>query len=101
MAILNVMENVVKDVISKHKHQLHLTCDCDRCLDDIMAISLNELPPRYIVNEAHRPLVRAVHEADSQGAMNILMIVAQAATLVSEKPRCNSEKAVGEEIKND
>lgn len=97
MAIRNVMENVVKDVIAKHQHQLHLTCDCKRCLDDIMAISLNKLPPRYIVNEEHQPLVRALHEADSQGAMNVLMIVAEAATLVSKNPRCGSEKAVSGE----
>lgn len=88
MAIRNVMENVVKGVISKHKHQLHLNCDCDRCLDDITAISLNKLPPRYIVNEEHNPYVRAMHEADSQGVMNILMIVAQSATIVSNNPRC-------------
>lgn len=94
MAIQNVMENVVKDVIMKHKHQLHLNCSCDRCLEDIMAMSLNKLPPRYIVNEKHQPFVRAMHEADSQGAMNILMIVAQSATVVSNSPRCDSEKAV-------
>lgn len=88
MAIRNVMENVVKDVISKHKHQLHLTCDCERCLDDITAISLNKLPPRYIVNEELNPYVRAMHEADSHGAMNVLMIVARSATIVSSNPRC-------------
>lgn len=88
MAIKNVMEDVVKDVLSKHKNQLNLTCECERCMDDVMAIALNKLPPRYIVNTEHTPYVRAAHEADRQGATNILMIVAQAAGLVSKNPRC-------------
>lgn len=90
MTIKNVMENVVRDVLQKHKEQLHLTCTCDRCLDDIMAIALNKLPPQYIVNEEHRPYIRAMHEADRQGAMNILMTVTQSASIVSKNPRCQS-----------
>lgn len=88
MTIKNVMENVVRDVLRQHKEHMNLRCSCQRCLDDILAISLNELQPRYIVNDEHQPYVRAMHEADKEGAMNILMVVTKAASVVSNNPRC-------------
>ena len=90
MVVYNVMEKVVRDVVLKYKEQLHLTCTCERCLDDVMAISLNKLPPRYITNDEHSPYIRAAHEADREGATNILMVVAQAATIVLKGPRCSN-----------
>ena len=88
MTLYNVMEEVVRDVLMQYKDQLHMTCQCEQCLNDIMAIALNELPPRYIANEQYGPYVRAAHVADRQGATNIILIVTKAATFVSGKPRC-------------
>ena len=90
MAIKNVMEDVVRDVLMKYETQLHLTCRCERCLDDIMAVALNQLPARYIVNSELSPYVRAAHETDRQGATTILSVVAQAAGRVSASPRCGN-----------
>lgn len=89
MAVKNVMEIVVRDVLRDSKKQLNLVCDCERCMDDIFANALNNLPPRYIVNPDHQPYVRAVHETDRDGAINVLRVVTQAATLVGKQPRCN------------
>ncbi len=88
MTLYNVMEEVVSDVLMQYKDQLQLTCQCERCLNDIMAIALNELPTRYIANEEYGPYVRAAHVADRQGATNIILIVTKAATFVSNSPRC-------------
>ncbi|MFS0575548.1 late competence development ComFB family protein [Sporosarcina sp. 179-K 3D1 HS] len=90
MAIKNVMEDVVRDVLLKYQSQLHLTCKCERCFDDIMALALNQLPPRYIANSDLSPYVRAAHEADRQGATTILSVVASAAGRVSKSPRCDT-----------
>ena len=94
MALYNVMEQVVHDVLVQYKDQLQLVCQCERCLDDIMAIALNELPPRYIANGDYGPYVRAEHVADRQGATNIILIVAKAAAQVSKDPRCPTMKPV-------
>jgi len=88
------MEKVVRDVLAKNKNDLHLACTCERCLDDIMAIALNDLPPRYIVDEANSPIIRATHEADRQGATHILMAVTQASLLVSKSPRCGLSNSI-------
>ncbi|KXH80027.1 late competence development ComFB family protein [Sporosarcina sp. HYO08] len=94
MAIRNVMEMIVRDVLLNNKQELKLTCSCDRCLNDIMAHALNHLPPRYIVNSDHQPYVRVMHEADRDGAINILRVVTQAAIVVSANPRCQEHKVL-------
>lgn len=86
------METIVHDVLRENKQRLKLACDCERCMDDILATALNNLPPRYIANPDRQPYVRAVHEADRDGAINILKVVTQAATLVAKEPRCKKEQ---------
>lgn len=93
MPVFNVMENVVRNVLQSSIDQLHLNCSCDRCLDDILAITLNQLPPRYIVDDALSPYVKADHLATQQGATNILSAITKAAVVVSESPRCNQTKS--------
>lgn len=93
MALKNVMETIVRDVLLHNKSNLHLLCECEHCLEDIMANALNQLPPRYIVNEEHQPYVRVMHEADKEGALTILKVVAQSAAVVSKNPRCASQQS--------
>ncbi|MDS9470316.1 late competence development ComFB family protein [Sporosarcina pasteurii] len=98
MTIKNVMEMIVRDVLLSNKKELKLICSCDRCLNDIMAHALNHLPPRYIVNPDLQPYVRVMHEADRDGAINILRVVTQAATVVKENPRCSHSQLSDKKI---
>ncbi len=88
VAVHNVMEEIVHEVLVNYKQQFNLSCECERCLDDIKAIALNQLPPRYITKDSHIPYVRAPHTADRQGVTNVLMTVTKAASIVSNNPRC-------------
>ena len=88
MVVYNVMEDVIKDVITQYQDQLQLNCRCDKCLDDIQASALNEIKPRYITKNEYGPVVRAEHETDRQGATSILSTVVRAASIVSASPRC-------------
>lgn len=90
MEVYNVMEEIVANEIEKHADHLNLACRCDRCLSDILAISLNKLPPQYIVNKDRSPYIRAIYTADRQGAINILKTISQAANIVSENKRCGN-----------
>lgn len=90
MRVYNVMELVVRDVLQEYKDQLNMTCTCDRCMKDVLALTLNKTQPQYIVDEANSAYVRAVHQADRQGATAILTKVAWAAGVVSQSPRCGN-----------
>ncbi|OCA88954.1 late competence development ComFB family protein [Pseudobacillus wudalianchiensis] len=90
MVIHNVMEEVVKGIITDQLDHLHLSCKCERCQEDILALSLNKVTPRYIVNDSREPLVKAKYMIDRQEQANIVTVVAQAAALVSANKRCSN-----------
>ena len=96
MNVKNIMEIVVWDVISKYKNELHMPCTCDHCLNDVLAMTLNHVKPQYVVHESNSAYIRAVHEADRQGATAILTKVAWAAGVVGQNPRCDNMKNDGE-----
>ncbi|WP_432354572.1 late competence development ComFB family protein [Sporosarcina sp. A2] len=90
MGVHNVMEDVVRDTLLSYKSNMNLACDCEQCLNDITALALNEITPRYIANSKYSPYIRATHQADQQGATMILTVITKAATLVSQSPRCEN-----------
>ncbi|HEY9578018.1 MAG TPA: late competence development ComFB family protein [Pseudobacillus sp.] len=90
MAIHNVMEDIVKGIITDQLDHLHLSCKCEKCQEDILALSLNRVPPKYIVNDSRQPLIKAKYMINTQEHANIVATVAQASTLVSANRRCSN-----------
>lgn len=45
----NLMEELVEDKLDEYILDADV-CTCERCRADIMALALNNLPPRYIVS---------------------------------------------------
>lgn len=98
LKVINVMERVIVEKLNTDIDALNMNCTCNRCLADVLAISLNQLPPKYIVNNAFEPVIRASQEADHQEATRILAVMSYAAKVVSDAPRChvkNEEKSDG------
>ncbi len=91
----NVMEVVVAEKLSAHIGAFNMTCTCDRCLSDVLALALNELPAKYIVNDALEPVVRAAHEADQDEATKVLAVLSYATKKVSDAPRCTENTKNG------
>ena len=46
----NYMEIVVQQALQDYLHTNSITCACELCQADIMALALNRLPPRYFVS---------------------------------------------------
>lgn len=46
----NHMETVAQQVLKEYMTNVTLTCTCDRCLADILALTLNQLPAKYYVS---------------------------------------------------
>ena len=98
LKISNVMEVVVMEKLSADIDALNMSCTCDRCLADVIAISLNQLPPTYIVNRALEPIIRASQEADQHESTKVLASISYAAKMVNDSPRCSigtTEKSDG------
>lgn len=88
MALHNVMEDIIRGILSDQLDHLHLSCKCQKCQEDILALSLNKVPSRYIVDDKRQPLVKANYMINTQDHANIVAAVAQAAAVVSANKRC-------------
>lgn len=84
------MEEIVQNIMKENLETMELTCTCERCKADIIALSLNHLPPRYIVNASNRPYIRAQFMPNVQEGINILRVVLQAAEIVKKNKRCGN-----------
>ncbi|HHY21987.1 MAG TPA: late competence development ComFB family protein [Bacilli bacterium] len=83
--LFNVMELIVELMLKEHLHSLNLNCHCRHCQLDVMAITLNRLPPQYVVKEEGSAYIKAKFMED-QNQANVLAALAYAATVVRNNP---------------
>ncbi len=85
MALENVMESIVReklDTMIKYSD----CCKCARCYEDILALALNSLPPKYINSHKGELLVR-IDETINQNSIDINIALTKAMDLVGKNPR--------------
>lgn len=81
-----MMEEITERLLKDHANSLNLPCQCERCLLDVLAIALNNLPPQYIVQDCNEAYVKAKF-LENQYRINVISELASAAVLVSKSPR--------------
>ena len=64
-------------------------CQCESCKLDVMAIMLNNLPPKYVVTDKGALWAQMV-DFDPQNRTDFMTIMTQAVKTVNEKPRHDS-----------
>ncbi|AKX92900.1 late competence development ComFB family protein [Neomoorella thermoacetica] len=80
----NYMEDCVWELLDQVLKRDPEACRCDTCRHDIVALALNQLPPRYVVREqgaiySKIAMLEAQHRADIYSALTrALMIVKKA-----------------------
>lgn len=80
----NVMEHVVEEKLDE-LFKTYDGCKCDRCRADIMALTLNNLPPRYAVTDAGE-LFTKIQYTQKRYELEVIKQLASAANLVKEFP---------------
>ena len=83
--IKNYMEEIVFSQMNDILNDINV-CTCDKCLLDIAAIALNDLPPKYIVTEKGE-LYSKINTLGQQFEVDVVSAVTKAAVLVKRKPR--------------
>lgn len=86
---INVMEECVKDRCEEYMVKLGI-CTCDRCRNDVMALALSNLPPKYIVTEktAAAPLLNFFR---SKFSSYIMAELTKACFAINSRPRHEPE----------
>ncbi|MCL1918933.1 MAG: late competence development ComFB family protein [Peptococcaceae bacterium] len=82
----NYMELAVDRVMDNILPQLQIDCTCELCLEDIKAITLNNLPPQYVSSEKGEVFVK-VNQYFAQYETNIISELVSASQLVGKQPK--------------
>ncbi|APH03571.1 late competence development ComFB family protein [Bacillus weihaiensis] len=88
--VTNAMERIINDLLDEYKNRLSLTCTCNECLDDILALTLNGIKPRYVTNPDKVMYVKAEY-FDKQQMTSLLVRLAECAKFVSDHPTCKTQ----------
>ncbi len=86
MIVKNHMEIVVEQALEDMMKRDPEICDCDACQADVMAFTLNQLPPKYYVTEQGGVYNKA-NELTIQFAADVTRALVTAIEKVKGHPR--------------
>ncbi len=86
MELHNFMETSVDHFLPNLLNAFPHICKCDKCILDIKALALNELPPHYIVSEKGDMYSR-IDEMYIQFETDVLKALIEAIGIVSKRPQ--------------
>ncbi|MCP8968386.1 late competence development ComFB family protein [Ectobacillus ponti] len=93
MAVQNVMEIIVEQVLKEFSRSHKLHCECEECREDILALALNHLPSKYASTHEGEAIVKALY-TDISLRQTVIKEVMFAAVKVEQHPKCGKAAAV-------
>lgn len=85
MNVKNCMEEFVLERLDRVLQGQHKMCTCQQCRDDITALALNFLPPRYIVTRKGEVYSRS-KTLEQQFDIDVIAAITNAAIIVGKTP---------------
>lgn len=82
----NYMEDCVWSYLDEILAKYPEVCQCEICRYDIVAIALNNLPPKYVVREEGE-LYSRINTLETQYRIDIYAALTKALMIVKESPR--------------
>jgi len=82
----NLLKEDVKETVKEVLETRDEFCDCKQCQEDVMALALSELRPRYAGSEEGRVVMNSTDVSSTQTRMDIFRTVVEAAEKVNETP---------------
>jgi len=84
----NYMEDVVDKVLPNILAEYKEMCKCEKCIEDIKALTLNNLKPAYVVTEKGNTYVK-INELVSQFNVDVMNEITKAVEVVSKNAQHN------------
>lgn len=84
LGYINVMQVLVEEKAPKYVRMFGL-CDCKRCLEDVKALALNHLPPKYVVM-AENEMIPKLTFYEGKYSSDITAQLLKACSKVAERP---------------
>ncbi|PRX30501.1 competence protein ComFB [Orenia metallireducens] len=89
MAIGNLMESEIKSMVDEVLEKKVDICKCEQCKNDIIALALNNIKPRYAGSDNGRVVVDSIDLSSTQTKMDIYRVVLKACEEVQSRPHHN------------
>lgn len=83
--LFNVLESVVECMLDEVLHEEKM-CTCNQCRQDVKALALNHLPPKYVVSEQGKAFDTYRLQGLAQNRVNVYEEILRAAQLVKQRP---------------
>lgn len=84
--IKNCMEDIVNNVITTVLDDYKDICKCEKCVDDIKAIALNNLKPLYAVT-SEGMVYSKMKELENQFRIDVINQLVNATEMVLKNPK--------------
>ncbi|MEN3183562.1 MAG: late competence development ComFB family protein [Atribacterota bacterium] len=86
-----MLKNVLEDALRRLLPEVYAVkkglCSCPQCQEDVLALALRALPPKYVSRELGEVFARLELE-NPQVQVDMLEALLQAADIVIARPRC-------------
>lgn len=91
--LMNYMEVCVDDQLKEilKKQGFRLQCTCDKCIEDIKALTLNNLKPMYVVSDKGI-IYSKINELETQFNVDIISELTRAIEIVAQNPKHDLKK---------
>ncbi|KRE52225.1 late competence development ComFB family protein [Paenibacillus sp. Soil724D2] len=81
MAVFNAMETIVMNLFDEFQKNYEMKCDCTTCKEDVLALVLNKIPPRYTSSEKGQLFVKGLY-INPQLQSDVMRELMEAANIV-------------------
>lgn len=85
MVIHNYIERMVWNLLPEIMSNANM-CQCEQCQVDVVAMSLNNIKPKYVVSEKGA-LYAKLNALEAQNEADVITQMAKACAIVKTKPR--------------
>ncbi|TDY46303.1 competence protein ComFB [Alicyclobacillus sacchari] len=86
MPIVNVTEQLAMQILQDSEIYDLLKCKCEQCISDVLAMTLNRLPARYVTTDAGRVFVNVNYYLQPQLQSDIVTELTRSALQVANHP---------------
>lgn len=83
----NILEEALRKLLPEVYKVKKGLCSCSQCQEDVLALALRALPPKYVSREVGEVFTRLELE-NPQVQVDMLEALLQAADIVIARPRC-------------
>lgn len=82
--LYNVMESIVFTKLSTIINDINC-CKCDECILDLVALTLNNLPPKYVASSKGEIMIKVLYQSQLDNT-SIIKAIVHSSELISKKP---------------